>query len=136
MTNRNRIKGGANLAGREWQMDLDAEDAVRLAAGERRAQASAHRLDGAGMASDVRPARGGGGGGGGGQAVELAPTISMRAALQGQPVYDMVNRRGELFDRVQLPSFREIAGFGPRIRRAFSMCMCSCESSMRVGRAS
>jgi hypothetical protein len=33
----------------------------------------------------------------------------------GQPVYDIVNRRGELFDRVQLPSFRTIAGFGPGV---------------------
>ena len=33
----------------------------------------------------------------------------------GQPVYDIVNRRGELIDRVQLPSFRTIAGFGPGV---------------------
>ena len=33
----------------------------------------------------------------------------------GQPVYDIVNRRGEIIDRVQLPSFRTIAGFGPGV---------------------
>jgi hypothetical protein len=26
-----------------------------------------------------------------------------------------VNRRGELFDRVQLPEFRTLAGFGPGV---------------------
>jgi hypothetical protein len=30
----------------------------------------------------------------------------------GQPVYDVVNRAGRLIDRVQLPPFRTIAGFG------------------------
>jgi hypothetical protein len=30
-------------------------------------------------------------------------------------VYDVVNRKGELVDRVQLPSFRTIAGFGPGV---------------------
>ncbi|HEY2824223.1 MAG TPA: hypothetical protein VGI83_01630 [Gemmatimonadales bacterium] len=30
----------------------------------------------------------------------------------GQPVYDIVNRKGEVIDRVQLPAFRRIAGFG------------------------
>jgi len=30
----------------------------------------------------------------------------------GRPVYDIVNRRGELVDRVQLPPFRTVAGFG------------------------
>ena len=33
----------------------------------------------------------------------------------GQPVYDIVNRRGEVTDRVQLPPFRTIAGFGPGV---------------------
>ena len=32
-----------------------------------------------------------------------------------QPVYDIVNRRGEVADRVQLPPFRTIAGFGPGV---------------------
>jgi hypothetical protein len=35
--------------------------------------------------------------------------------IDGRPVYDVVNRRGELFDRVQLPPFRTIAGFGPGV---------------------
>jgi hypothetical protein len=33
----------------------------------------------------------------------------------GQPVYDIVNRRGEVTDRLQLPPFRTIAGFGPGV---------------------
>lgn len=32
-----------------------------------------------------------------------------------RPVYDVVNRRGEIIDRVQLPPFRTIAGFGPAV---------------------
>lgn len=32
-----------------------------------------------------------------------------------RPVYDVINRRGELIDRVQLPPFRTIAGFGPGV---------------------
>ena len=35
--------------------------------------------------------------------------------VKGQPVYDIVNRRGEVTDRVQLPAFRTIAGFGPGV---------------------
>ena len=41
--------------------------------------------------------------------------IRTSTMVRGQPVYDLVNRRGELFDRVQLPPFRTIAGFGPGI---------------------
>ena len=41
--------------------------------------------------------------------------IRTTTLIQGQPVYDIVNRRGELFDRVQLPPFRTIAGFGPGV---------------------
>jgi hypothetical protein len=41
--------------------------------------------------------------------------IRTTTMLSGQPVYDIVNRRGELVDRVQLPSFRTIAGFGPGV---------------------
>jgi hypothetical protein len=41
--------------------------------------------------------------------------IRTSTVRDGQPVYDIVNRRGELFDRVQLPSFRTIAGFGPGV---------------------
>ena len=33
--------------------------------------------------------------------------------VNGQPVYDVVNRQGTIVDRVQLPPFRTIAGFGP-----------------------
>jgi hypothetical protein len=40
--------------------------------------------------------------------------IRTSTVVNGQPVYDIVNRRGELADRVQLPPFRTIAGFGPR----------------------
>jgi len=39
--------------------------------------------------------------------------IRTTTIVGGQPVYDIVNGRGELFDRVQLPSFRTIAGFAP-----------------------
>jgi uncharacterized membrane protein YgcG len=41
--------------------------------------------------------------------------IRTTTIVSGQPVYDIVNRRGELFDRVQLPPFRTIAGFGPHV---------------------
>jgi len=41
--------------------------------------------------------------------------IRTSTIVKGQPVYDIVNRRGELFDRVQLPPFRTIAGFGPGV---------------------
>ena len=33
----------------------------------------------------------------------------------GRAVYDIVNRKGELIDRVQIPAFRIIAGFGPGV---------------------
>ena len=33
----------------------------------------------------------------------------------GQPVYDIVSAAGALIDRVQLPPFRTIAGFGPGV---------------------
>jgi hypothetical protein len=38
--------------------------------------------------------------------------IRTTTMIDGRPVYDIVNRRGELTDRVQLPAFRTIAGFG------------------------
>jgi hypothetical protein len=41
--------------------------------------------------------------------------IRTTTMVSGQPVYDLVNRRGALFDRVQLPPFRTIAGFGPAV---------------------
>ncbi len=33
-------------------------------------------------------------------------------AIPGGPVYDVVNNRGELIDRVQVPADRSIVGFG------------------------
>jgi hypothetical protein len=33
--------------------------------------------------------------------------------VDGRPVYDVINRKGELVDRVQLPLNRQLAGFGP-----------------------
>ena len=33
-------------------------------------------------------------------------------AIAGGPVYDVVNRKGELVERVQIPAGRAIAGFG------------------------
>ena len=41
--------------------------------------------------------------------------IRSSTLVDGRPVYDLVNRSGELFDRVQLPSFRTIVGFGPGV---------------------
>ena len=32
---------------------------------------------------------------------------------RGGPVYDVVNRKGELVDRVQVPANRSITAFGP-----------------------
>ncbi|MEI6814479.1 MAG: hypothetical protein WCL36_09890, partial [bacterium] len=32
--------------------------------------------------------------------------------VNGGPVYDVINAKGELIDRVQLPAFRFLAGFG------------------------
>jgi hypothetical protein len=36
------------------------------------------------------------------------------SAIAGGPVYDVINRKGELVDRVQIPSGRQIVGFGPK----------------------
>lgn len=41
--------------------------------------------------------------------------IRTSSMIDGRPVYDVVNARGELVDRVQLPAFRTIAGFGPGV---------------------
>lgn len=38
--------------------------------------------------------------------------IRTSTVIDGRPVYDIVNPRGELTERVQLPQFRTIAGFG------------------------
>ena len=35
------------------------------------------------------------------------------SAVAGGPVYDVINRKGELVDRVQIPAGRTIIGFGP-----------------------
>jgi hypothetical protein len=35
--------------------------------------------------------------------------------VDGRPVYDVVNRKGDVADRVQLPPHRTIAGFGPGV---------------------
>jgi hypothetical protein len=32
--------------------------------------------------------------------------------VDARPVYDIINRKGELIDRVQLPANRVLAGFG------------------------
>jgi hypothetical protein len=39
--------------------------------------------------------------------------IRTTPAVAGGPVYDVVNRKGDLIDRVQVPVGRTIAGFGP-----------------------
>jgi hypothetical protein len=41
--------------------------------------------------------------------------IRTTTIIDGRPVYDVVNRRGEMIDRIQLPAFRTIAGFGPGV---------------------
>lgn len=41
--------------------------------------------------------------------------IRTTVIIDGRPVYDVVNRRGEMIDRIQLPAFRTIAGFGPGV---------------------
>ena len=33
--------------------------------------------------------------------------------IAGGPVYDVINRKGEIVDRVQIPTGRTIIGFGP-----------------------
>lgn len=41
--------------------------------------------------------------------------IQTTRMVDSRPVYDVVNRRGEIIDRVQLPRYRTIAGFGPGV---------------------
>jgi hypothetical protein len=41
--------------------------------------------------------------------------IRTTTMVKNQPVYDVVNHSGEIVDRVQLPTFRTIAGFGPGV---------------------
>ena len=93
----------------------------------------------------VAPGPGGPGGGGGPTSTTIVPTVkraepadvpdyrppfgqgAVRADrsgnlwirtnkwADGRPVYDVVNRKGEVADRVQLPPHRTIAGFGPGV---------------------
>jgi hypothetical protein len=78
---------------------------------------------------------------------DYVPSIGERAAVgdvdnnlwiltstrvDGRPVYDIVNRRGELIDRVQLPAFRTIAGFGPGV---IFMAVADGSSGVRLERA-
>ena len=35
------------------------------------------------------------------------------SATAGGPVYDVINRKGEIIERVQVPAGRSIIGFGP-----------------------
>jgi hypothetical protein len=44
--------------------------------------------------------------------VWILPTTTL-SARGGGLLYDVVNRQGEVFERVQLPPDRVIAGFGP-----------------------
>jgi len=41
--------------------------------------------------------------------------IRTTTIVRGQPVYDIVDKQGRIIDRVQLPPFRTIAGFGPGV---------------------
>jgi hypothetical protein len=41
--------------------------------------------------------------------------IRTTTMVDARPVYDVIDRRGEIVDRVQLPAFRTIAGFGPGV---------------------
>jgi len=41
--------------------------------------------------------------------------VKTTALDHGQPVYDIVSAAGVLIDRVKLPPFRTIAGFGPGV---------------------
>ena len=115
---------------------MDALIAARSAGG------SPGAAPGVVSAGGVAVGRGGGGGGGGGgpppALIDGRPALgdvpdyrpafvrgSTRAdadghlwirtttLVNGQPVYDIVNQQGQIIDRVQLPPFRTIAGFGP-----------------------
>ena len=39
-------------------------------------------------------------------------TSAIRAGSTGGPIYDVIGSHGELIDRVQIPSGRQIVGFG------------------------
>lgn len=57
------------------------------------------------------------------------PSTSMQA--RGGLLYDVVNRKGEVFERVQLPPFCALAGFGVRGTIYLS---CPVENSTRLQR--
>jgi hypothetical protein len=40
-------------------------------------------------------------------------TSAVRAGASAGPIYDVINAKGELVDRVQIPAGRQIVGFGP-----------------------
>jgi hypothetical protein len=39
--------------------------------------------------------------------------INTMRPIPGGPIYDVVNRKGELFDRIQIPTGHTLVGFGP-----------------------
>ena len=60
---------------------------------------------------DYRPAFGAGSARGDADGNLWIRTTAARAGAAG-PIYDVVNRRGELIDRVQIPAGRQVVGFG------------------------
>jgi hypothetical protein len=120
----------------DWQKTFDRVAEARRSGGGGAA---------AGRGAGGSGGRGGGGGGGGGGSdiapnIAVRPSLNdvpdyfppfklgasradddgniwilTTAIVNRRPVYDIVNRRGELFDRVQLPEFRTLAGFGPGV---------------------
>jgi hypothetical protein len=60
---------------------------------------------------DYRPAFGAGAARGDADGNLWIRTTATRAGAAG-PIYDVVNRRGELIDRIQIPAGRQVVGFG------------------------
>jgi uncharacterized membrane protein YgcG len=58
--------------------------------------------------------------------------IRTTTRVDGRPVYDIVNRRGDIVERVQLPAFRTIAGFAPN---AIFMAVQDAAGKVRLERA-
>jgi hypothetical protein len=58
--------------------------------------------------------------------------IRTSATSGGRGIYDVVDRRGDVVDRVQLPEFRTIAGFGPGV---VYMAMIDATGAVRLERA-